>query len=204
MRVKFGICGGTFDPIHMGHLLIAETAREQLGLDKVLFMPNGNPPHKRDAVIAPATHRMEMVRLAVADNPYFIPDEREIRAGTSYTVDTLTQLKHENPGEGFVYIIGGDTLPELPTWRRFSELFRLCRFAVYPREGFNREDIEEDAKRLHDRYGLEYDLLAGPRLDLSSTDLRERIERGASLRYLLPDSIVRYIEKYGLYTGNGA
>ena len=202
--MKLGICGGTFDPIHMGHLLIAEAAREQLGLDRVLFIPNGNPPHKRDAVIAPAAHRMEIVRLAVADNPYFVPDDREIKGHVAYAVDTLTQLKHENPGDGFVYIIGGDTLTELSTWRRFSELFRLCRFAVYPREGFTREDIKAQAKGLHGQYGLEYDLLAGPRFDLSSTDLRERIARGASLRYLLPDNVARYIEKHGLYAGNGA
>ena len=202
--MKYGICGGTFDPIHMGHLLIAEAAREQLGLDRVLFIPNGNPPHKRDAVIAPAVHRMEMVRLAIMDNPHFIPDDREIKGNVAYAVDTLIQLKHENPGDVFFYIIGGDTLPELPTWRRFEELFRLCRFAVYPREGFSREDIAAQAKRLHDRYGLEYDVLAGPRFDLSSTDLRERIAEGASLRYLLPDRAVRYIEDHGLYTGNGA
>ena len=202
--MKIGICGGTFDPIHMGHLLIAEAAREQLSLDAIRFIPNGNPPHKRDAVIAPAIHRMEMVRLAVEDNPYFIADDREIRGDVAYAVDTLSQLKSENPGDTFVYIIGGDTLPELPTWRRFAELFRLCRFAVYPREGFTREDIEGEAGRLHDLYGLRYDLLAGPRFDLSSTDLRERIENGASLRYLLPMSVARYIEKHGLYTGNGA
>lgn len=202
--MKIGICGGTFDPIHTGHLLIAEAAREQLGLSRVLFIPNGNPPHKRDAVIAPAVHRMEMVRLAVADNPYFEPDEREIKGDVAYAVDTLTQLKHENPGDVFVYIIGGDTLSELTTWRRFSELFAMCRFAAYPREGFAREDTEAQAERLHDQYGLEYDLLAGPRFDLSSTDLRERIGRDASLRYLLPDRVARYIEKHGLYTGNSA
>lgn len=202
--MKYGICGGTFDPIHTGHLLIAEAAREQLGLDRVLFIPNGNPPHKRDVVVAPAAHRMEMVRLAVADNPFFVPDDREIRGDVAYAVDTLTQLKHENSGDTFVYIIGGDTLPELPTWRRFSELFGLCRFAVYPREGFSRQNIIEEAKRLHVRYGLKYDLLAGPLFDLSSTDLRERIEEGASLRYLIPDSVGRYVEKHGLYTGNGA
>ena len=202
--MKIGICGGTFDPIHTGHLLIAEAAREQLGLDKVLFLPNGNPPHKRNMVIAPAVHRMEMVRLAVSGNPFFVPDDRELKGQVAYAVDTLTQLKHENPGDTYVYIIGGDTLPELPTWRRFSELFGMCRFAVYPREGFSREDIIGEAKRLRDRYGLEYDLLAGPRFDLSSSDLRERIEEGASLRYLLPDRVARYIEEHGLYTGNGA
>ena len=202
--MKTGICGGTFDPIHMGHLLIAEAAREQLGLSRVLFVPNGNPPHKQGAVIAPALRRMEMVRLAVADNPYFTPDEREIKAGTSYTVETLTQIKSENPGGEYFYVIGGDTLPELTTWRRFTELFRLCRFAVYPREGLSSQAVREQAERLHDQYGLQYDLLAGPRFDLSSTDLRERIARGASLRYLLPDGVARYIEKHGLYTGNGA
>lgn len=202
--MRIGICGGTFDPIHMGHLLIAEAAREQLQLSRVLFIPNGNPPHKQGAVMADAAHRMEMVRLAVADNPYFIPDDREIRAGVAYAVDTLTQLRQGNPSDEYVYIIGGDTLPELTTWRRYEELFRLCRFAVYPREGFSQEDIQAEAERLHERYALEYDLLSGPRFDLSSTDLRERIERDASLRYLLPADVWRYIENNGLYVGKGA
>lgn len=202
--VRVGICGGTFDPIHMGHLMIAEAAREQLGLGRVLFIPNGNPPHKQGAVMVSAAHRMEMVRAAVLDNPYFAVDGREIRSGLAYAVDTLTQLKQQNPENTFIYIVGGDTLPELPTWRRFEELFHLCRFAVYPREGFGCEAVNGEAARLHGQYGLQYDLLDGPRFDLSSTDIRERIARGASLRYLLPTQVCRYIEKYGLYAGNGA
>lgn len=201
--VRIGICGGTFDPIHIGHLMIAEAAREQLALSRVLFIPNGNPPHKQGAVIASATDRLAMVRLAVGDNPYFAPDGREIKAGTAYTVETLTQLRAENPDDAYTYIIGGDTLHELPTWRRFQDLFRLCRFAVYPREGFDVQTIRQGAELLSGEYGFQYDLIAGPIFELSSTDVRARIARGASLRYLMPECESDYIKNHGLYAGNG-
>lgn len=202
--MPIGICGGTFDPIHKGHLTIAGAALKQLGLSRVLFIPNGNPPHKEGAVAASASDRMEMVRLAVADNPCFYADDREMRPGIVYAVDTLSQLREENPYAVYYYIVGGDTLPELVTWRRFETLCTLCRFAVYPREGFDAGTIRAEAQRLHDRFGLAYELLEGPRVDLTSTGIREWAAIGISLKYLVPGSVCRYIGEHGLYAGKSA
>jgi nicotinate-nucleotide adenylyltransferase len=197
--LKVGLMGGTFDPIHLGHLRAAESAREALGLDRVAFVPAGVPPHK-EAPLSAAIDRYAMVCLATAGHAHFVPSDFEIRRdGKSFTVDTVAALLAEAPSDSITVIVGSDTFPEMPTWREPERLFSLAEVAVVERPG-EREGptraLPAGARGVH--------RVKGPALDVSATDVRERVRRGESVRYLVPEAVAEYIAKRGLYTRPGA
>jgi nicotinate-nucleotide adenylyltransferase len=193
-----GVLGGTFDPIHTGHLAIAEEAREALGLERVLVIPAADPPHKADHAVTEARHRLAMVELAVAGNPAFAVSRIELeRDGPSYTVDTLAELR----GSGVTdlwFIMSAETLAELPTWYRPEAILELCRLAVLPRAGSPLLDLGWVGARFP---GLEGRVmfLPGPLLPISGSVVRRRVAAGRSIRYLVPDPVARYIADHALY-----
>ena len=200
---SIGVLGGTFDPIHVGHLAIAEDARDALGLERVLFIPAAAPPHKPSRPISPAEDRLAMVELAIAGNPAFATERLELdRPGPSYAVDTLEALADRERAAGrdpnLTFILSAEAFRELPTWRSPDRLLDLCRFAVVPRAGTETPDrawVEERFPGRSDRVTF----LAGPLLSVSSTEVRARIQAGRSVRYLVPDAVGRYIADHGLY-----
>ena len=193
-----GILGGTFDPVHIAHLAIAEEAREAMGLAKVLFIPAALPPHKVDRPVSDPEHRMAMVELAIADNPAFEASRIELgRTGPSYTVDTLEALAAD--GADPVLILSAEAFRELRTWHRPERILELARLAVVPRDGFpdaNRSYLAEHLPGFEDRATF----LIGPRLRLSASVLRDRAANGRSLRYLVPDAVAAYIGDHALYS----
>ena len=199
---SIGIMGGTFDPIHIGHLAIAEEARDSLGLERILFVPSGRPPHKPAGSSAPAEERVAMVELAIRGNPAFALSRLEIdRPGPSYTADTLAALSEAEGAAGrapdLTLILSAETLRELPTWHEPRRLLGLARLAVVPREGYPAPDpgwLAEQFPGQEDRV----DFLEGPRLGLSSTALRARVAAGRSIRYLVPEPVAGYIAEHGL------
>ncbi len=184
--MKLGFYGGTFDPIHHGHLLLAREAVEQLGLDRLYFIPNQLSPHKREAPPAPAALRAELIRAAIADEPRFDIEECELsRPGPSYTVDTMLELKERfGPEATLYYLIGDDNLPQLHTWHRIEDLHRLVTFVILSRSG------EESAYPY---------LTLQRRIDISSTEIRNRIANGLSIRYLVPDPVNDLISRHPHY-----
>lgn len=195
---RLGIMGGTFDPIHFGHLACAAQAREALELDGVLFMPAGNPAFKQNRAVTPAADRVALCRLAVADNPAFAVSTLEVdRPGVTYAVDTLRQLRDAYPASTeLVFIAGADSIATLPRWRDADRLARLCCFAAATRPGY------ELSPSLMDDLGA-WGFMVTPfqvtPLDISSSMLRQRAEQGATLRYLAPDAVCVYIDEHGLY-----
>lgn len=194
-----GVLGGTFDPIHVGHLAVAEEAREVLGLARVLFVPAGQPPHKVPGSVSRVGDRVAMVQLAIADNPAFELSMVEVqREGPSYTVDTLETLARANPGAQLHLILSAETFAELPTWHEPERLFEAARMAVVPREGYPAPDPAWLARAFPGREDrVEY--LGGPRFELSSTALRARVAAGRSIRYLVPAAVEAYIADHDLY-----
>jgi len=198
--MKLGVLGGTFDPIHLGHLLMAETARESLGLSQVLFTPVGDPPHKQNNAITPACHRRAMTELAIEDNPGFslCPVDLD-RPGPHYTTATIRLIRQQYglAAADCYFIIGGDSLRDLPTWNNPAELVSLCRLAVIHRPGF-RPDVAELSQQVQ---GLADSLVwvEMPPIGVSSTAIRARVSRGQSIRYQTPNSVRKYIEREGLY-----
>lgn len=194
--------GGTFDPVHTGHLFIAEAAREAFELDRVIFIPTGYPPHKEACSLTSGQQRINMLQLAVRDHPLFQVSEIEVkRKGTTYTVDTLTELKAVYRRDHLFFIIGGDTLPELRTWRNFEKVAGLCSFIVYHRPGYDRTDLEQEAQRLKDTYKADIHFIEGPYLEISSSGIRKRLAENKTIRYLVPDGVVKYILEHKLYKG---
>jgi nicotinate-nucleotide adenylyltransferase len=193
-----GILGGTFDPIHVAHLAIAEEAREALGLAKVVFIPAAMPPHKVDRPVSEPRDRFAMVELAIADNPAFEASRVELdRTGPSYTADTLERLAVD--GSDLVLILSAEAFRELRTWHEPQRILELARLAVVPRDGFpdaNRALLAEHFPGFEDRATF----LTGPRLRLSASELRDRASNGRSLRYLVPDAVAAYIGDHALYS----
>ena len=202
-RGALGILGGTFDPIHIAHLAVAEEAREALELDEILFIPAGMPPHKRERSITPGEARLAMLELAIADNPAFVASRIELdRDGPSYTVDTLEALRAERMAAGhgpdLVLIVSAEAFADFTTWREPVRILELATVAVAPRDGFpdaTRDAVARDFPGFEDRVVL----LDGPRLRLSASDLRARAAAGRSLRYLVPDAVAAHIEDHALY-----
>lgn len=194
-----GILGGTFDPIHHGHLVIAEEAREALGLERVLLVPAAEPPHKPDSVVTPAEHRLAMVELAVAGNPAFAVSGIEVeRGGPSYTVETLETLLREGVSDPW-FILSAEALAGFPAWRRPDRILELCRLAVVPRGNHDALDaawVREHFPGREERIAF----LAGPLLPISGSVVRRRAAAGRSVRYLVPDAVARYIADHALYT----
>ncbi|MEO6208445.1 MAG: nicotinate-nucleotide adenylyltransferase [Candidatus Limnocylindrales bacterium] len=199
LRGAQGIFGGTFDPIHVAHLAVAEAALDDLGLASVTFIPAGEPPHKRDRTISSAEHRFAMVQAAVAENPGFRVSRIEIdRDGPSYTVDTLAALATERGAQPLALIMSMDSYLDLPNWREPQRVLALATLVVTPRDGV--VDAETDFLERHfPGTWARVVMLSGPRLRLSASELRARAAAGRSLRYLVPDAVSAYIGDHALY-----
>jgi len=192
---RIGLMGGTFDPIHLGHLLAAETAREACGLDEVWFIPSRKPPLKAGEPAASGEDRLEMVRLAIAGNPAFKALDLELgRPGVSYSIDTVHELSARCPGCFFSYIIGGDRVNDLPRWHRIEELAALAAFIGVERPG-HPVDIGALPEHLRGRVRI----IPMPQLDISSSGIRALRREGRSVRYLVPDVVHDYMIRKGLY-----
>ena len=200
---SLGVFGGTFDPVHLAHLAVAQEAAEALGLERVLFIPAGEPPHKPGRAIAPAQDRLAMVELAITGNDRFAIDHMELeRAGPSYTVDTLEALHASRMAAGvspdLTLILSAEAFLGLMTWREPRRVLELARVAVAPRDGYPEAGPEFLGDQLPDLAHRAV-FLDGPRLRLSAGELRERAASGRSLRYLVPDAVAAYIGDHGLY-----
>ncbi|MDF2961956.1 MAG: nicotinate (nicotinamide) nucleotide adenylyltransferase [Paenibacillus sp.] len=193
--MKVGIMGGTFDPIHIGHLIAAQCAYEQAGLDEVWFMPTNVPPHKPHAPKATAEQRWDMVCRAVEEQSHFRPFDMELKkGGISYTFDTVSILRKDYPGIHFYYIIGADMVQYLPKWYRIEELVSLVSFIGLKRPGYA---LELD--QLPETLRPAVDSATMPLIELSSTVIRQRKFEGKSIRHLVPDRVYEYIEENGFY-----
>jgi nicotinate-nucleotide adenylyltransferase len=194
---RIGIMGGTFNPPHVGHLLCASEASDQLRLDLVLFVPAHTPPHKEVAAGAPAPHvRAELCRLATQDDPRFEVSEIEIqRGGASYSVDTLRALRDEHPGDELVFIVGADTALSLPTWHLPHEVSQLATLGIAGRQGVLRRDIVE---RLAD-LPVTLEFFDMPRFDISSSEIRRRLHGAQRIDYLVPAAVAEHLRRTGLY-----
>jgi nicotinate-nucleotide adenylyltransferase len=200
---RVGLIGGTFDPIHYAHLLIAEEVRATLDLAEMVFVPSGQPPHKKQSITTPAQQRLDMLELAIASNPHFSYSRIELdRPGSSYTVDTL-RLLHEQWGRDtdLYFVIGGDSLEEFHTWHDPQGLLaELTSLVAVKRPGYVEEG--EYTKILEERLpGIARRLLfvEAPQLEISATDLRRRVAEGRPIKYQTPEEVERYIQQYGLY-----
>jgi nicotinate-nucleotide adenylyltransferase len=200
---SLGVFGGTFDPIHLAHLAVAEEAADWMGLERILFIPAGEPPHKGGRVITPAEHRLAMVELAIAGNERFAVDRIELdRVGPSYTVDTLEALHASRQASGasvdLALVLSADTFLDLMTWHEPRRVVELARLVVAPRDGYPEagpDFLAEHMPDLADRAVF----LDAPRLRLSGSEVRRRAAAGRSLRYLVPDAVVAYIGDHALY-----
>jgi nicotinate-nucleotide adenylyltransferase len=183
-----GIFGGTFDPIHLGHLILAEAALESLSLDRVIFIPNGFSPFKvATPPLASPEDRLEMIRLSIKEEARFSVDDREVcRSGPSYTIDTVRSLLADYPGVRFVYMIGADNLRDLEKWHEIKELKNLVDFAVL------------DRRHLASSESIEFPIVQR-RIDLSSTEIRQQVKNGLSIRFMVSEGVYQYIMKRGLY-----
>lgn len=198
---RLGIMGGTFDPIHYGHLVAAEMARAEFSLNKVLFIPSGTPPHKDRSDITAAGLRFEMVERAIQDNPAFEISALELRRkGPSYTVDTLRVLRRTWPEHEFYFITGSDALRQIFSWREVEEILMMTKFIGAARPGFDASDflLQVQKERPETQERIHY--IEVPALAISSTDIRARVKRGQPIRYLLPEPVRLYIQQHGLYT----
>ncbi|MBR2522551.1 MAG: nicotinate-nucleotide adenylyltransferase [Coriobacteriales bacterium] len=198
--LRIGLMGGTFDPIHYGHLIAAEQAREQFGLDFVIFLPAGNPSFKQDKKISDGEDRYEMARIATQDNRAFDVSRIEIdREGVTYTYDTICELRDKLPGTTEVYFItGADAIVSLPKWYKADELAKIAHFAACTRPGYDYTQFKE-AQDADVGLQFEVEFFDVPALEISSTDLRKRVSEGKSIAYMTPPQVIRFIAKRGLY-----
>jgi len=191
-EIKLGIFGGTFDPPHIGHLIVAQDAWAALGLDRVIFVPAASPPHKLRSGITPPALRLEMLKAAVAGDPRFEVDDLELRrAGPSYTVDTLRELRARYPAASLFFLLGSDQFRELRSWREPDEIARLARLVVLSRGGAESEGPSE----------FPHLRLRVTRIDLSATEIRARVAAGEPIRYLVPDGVAEIVSRAKLYRG---
>ncbi|MBQ2698844.1 MAG: nicotinate-nucleotide adenylyltransferase [Firmicutes bacterium] len=197
MSKRIGIMGGTFDPIHFGHLVTAEAAWQQFELDQVVFVPSGNPPHKVSRVISSAEHRLTMTLMATVSNPHFSVSRVEIdRSGFSYAYDTVCAFAELYGADAELFFItGADALLEIADWVKAEQLIEKCRFIGATRPGWDIGDFAKMPQRFRERAVL----MQVPALAISSSDIRARVKNGQTIRYLLPETVEKYIEKQGLY-----
>lgn len=196
--MREGILGGTFDPVHLGHLRVARAALQELGLDRVVFLPDGDPPHKLPNCTP--QDRLEMVRLACQGEPRFVVSDMELRRqGRTYTVDTLMALRDSDPEAQLTYLIGSDTLYQLPTWRTIHKVTALARMAIVLRPGDERGEVRAKMDEFADTYGLDSVLLKTRGLPLSSSQVRQAVATGQDISALVPPAVARYIRDKGLY-----
>ncbi len=196
---RIGFFGGTFDPVHYGHLIIAEQVRELEGLDRIVFIPSGLPPHKKASEVSKAKDRYRMLEIATEYNPSFDVNPVEIqRAGKTYTIDTVIALMEKYNMKPCL-LIGADVVFDLETWKDFKRVFELCDIVAVSRGGYDTNKLKEHIKYLLERYGASLNHVAVPLIDISSTGIKKRICNGQSARYMLPDKVLCHIEKNGLY-----
>lgn len=198
--MRLGVYGGTFDPVHFGHLLLAEQCREQCALDEVWFLPAGSPPHKQTLPITPGVPRAEMLEIAIAGHAQFKVDRRELsRSGASYTIDTLTELKSEDPERELFFLMGADSLADLPTWRDPQGIARLAQLVVVNRTESPLPDVEAMRRILGSAVADRVRIVKMPGVDISAHDLRQRVAEGKSIRYMTPRGVESYIAEHRLY-----
>ncbi len=198
--MKLGIFGGTFDPVHYGHLILAETAREACQLDEVRFLPAYSPPHKQNQKITTGKQRVEMLEFATAGLPEFVVDQRELnRQGTSYTVETLAELKEQFPEAELHFLMGADSLIDLPNWREPQRIAQLAKIVALNRNNSSSEDLQQVVSLLPDSIQRSVIILEMPRIAISASDLRLRISENHSIRFLTPRPVERYILEHRLY-----
>ncbi len=200
---RLGILGGTFDPPHIGHMLMAQSALETFSLDQIVFVPAGVPPHKRRTDIVDADHRLGMVEAATRPHPEFSVDPLELRRdGRSYTIDTIHVLRERDPDCELFFLIGADSLRDLHAWMRIDELLPLCRFLTFVRPGESMSSIEDGVAKLPQEWQepLLADITTGREFNVSSTEIRGRVTAGLPIRYLVPDVVLAYINEFALYT----
>lgn len=195
---KYGIIGGTFDPIHFAHLYIADEAKASLELDKIIFMPNGNPPHKSLKKVSEASIRYEMVSEGIKDFEGFTVSDYEIKKnGPSFTYETLQAFKQEDVE--LFFITGADCLMDLEKWKNIKEIFKVSNFVVFSRPGFTYETLKEQKEYIEKKYNTNIIFLNLKDLDISSTDIRERIRLGRNVKFFLPNSVLDIIKREKLY-----
>ena len=201
-KVRIGVMGGTFDPIHYGHLVTAESARVKFSLDKVVFVPAGQPPHKTAGGVSEARHRYLMTVLATVMDPNFEVSRIEIdRPGPSHTADTLRLMRAEKGDSSeFYFITGADAVLEMMTWYNPGEILSQCQVIAATRPGYSRERLHNCAVEMARRFGHRPLEMEVPALAISSSDIRRRVSEGEAIRYLLPDAVESYIRKSRLYT----
>jgi len=204
MTKKIGVMGGTFDPVHLGHLAVAEEARRRLKMAEIIFMPAGQPYFKALAYISPPEHRVRMLELALAGRPYFKISRMEIqRPGPSYAVETVAQLKEQMPaGNEIYFIMGWDSLLTLNLWQEPERLISLSRIVAAPRPGYTKPDVgalEKELPGISERVIILYQ----PLVNISSTTIRERVSQGLPIEEMVPPAVAEYIKEKGLYRGKG-
>ncbi len=197
--MRVGVLGGTFDPIHLGHLILADTAWELLSLERLLFVPAGNPWRKAGQPITPGHHRLAMVRLALEGSPFQVWTGELERPGPSYTVDTLHELRGELPDAEFFLVMGYDSLLDLPHWHRPQEIISLAFLAVASRPGADDEGALAQVEAILPGVRARLVWLDMPPVGISATLVRERVRAGRSIRYLVPPQVEEYIRSHGLY-----
>jgi len=198
--MNIGVLGGTFDPIHNGHLMMASEARAQLELTEVLFIPAGRPWLKADQQITSAGQRVEMVRLAIAGHPYYKVSTMEVeRLGPTYTADTLVELKGKiESGDELFFLVGWDDLEQLPRWREPAQLIYNCFIAAVPRPGYPSPDLKALEERIPG-ISQRVVLMDKPEIDISASEIRDRVAKGLSIHKLVPEAVEQYIKQQGLY-----
>jgi len=196
---KIGIMGGTFDPIHYGHLVTAEGARYRFGLEKVIFIPTGKPPHKQKPVTDPV-HRLAMTRIAISSNDFFVASDLEVKSEKySYTINTVAEIKSRYPASEIYFITGADAVLQILTWKNIERLFEMCCFVAATRPGYNLEGLRNYLNDLPPEFIEKIFSIVVPALAISSTDIRKRVREGAPIKYLLPEAVEDYINVYTLY-----
>jgi len=201
--MKIAVMGGTFDPIHYGHLVTAEAVRDKFELEKVIFVPTGTPPHKKHRKISSKGDRYLMTFLATVNNPYFEVSDIELnRRGYTYTVDTLKGIKDIYGADTQIYFItGADAVMEILTWRNVKLVLNMCRIVSAYRPGYDINEFRSKVLEIEKLYSNKVYLIEVPALAVSSTDIRHRVENGRTIKYLLPEQVENYIFKNGLYRG---
>ncbi|MCP4171830.1 MAG: nicotinate-nucleotide adenylyltransferase [Fuerstiella sp.] len=199
--MKLGILGGTFDPVHYGHLVLADTCRNQLSLNQVRLLPAGTPPHKAALKITDGHSRADMLQLAVSGYPEFVVDRREIKhKGPSFTVNTLTAFRNESPDAELFFLMGADSLRDLPTWKDPERILQLANVVAVNRPGLPELTHTQVIQWVGEDLARQVRTVSVPGTNISATDLRQRARDGTGLRFLVPRAVEAYIDEHGIYS----